>query len=221
MALAGRATHVDRARHRRAADLHLPPRAPGEPRRWRRPTAMGRPGLTLGVGPSHAPAIEDMLGLSYEHAGRHTEEYVAISRRAAPRRGGRPRRRALPRATSRLGRRWPSPCGLLVVGARAPPAAGGGRADRRAPIPGWPTPARSRRTSAPRIAAAAESAGRPAPRIVAGLPVAVHDDVAEARERRGEDVRRLRRAAELPAHPRPRRRRRSGRRGDRRRRGRR
>src|SRR4029077_14286107 len=35
---------------------------------------------------------------------------------------------------------------------------------------------------APRINAAASAAGRPAPRIVAGLPVAVHDDVAEARE---------------------------------------
>ena len=33
----------------------------------------------------------------------------------------------------------------------------------------------------PRITAAASAAGRPAPRIVAGLPVAVHDDVAEAR----------------------------------------
>ena len=35
---------------------------------------------------------------------------------------------------------------------------------------------------APRITAAANAAGRPAPRIVAGLPVAVHDDVAEARD---------------------------------------
>ena len=35
---------------------------------------------------------------------------------------------------------------------------------------------------APKINAAAAAAGRPAPRIVAGLPVAVHDDVAEARE---------------------------------------
>jgi alkanesulfonate monooxygenase SsuD/methylene tetrahydromethanopterin reductase-like flavin-dependent oxidoreductase (luciferase family) len=34
----------------------------------------------------------------------------------------------------------------------------------------------------PRIRAAAEGAGRPAPRIVAGLPVAVHDDVDEARQ---------------------------------------
>jgi alkanesulfonate monooxygenase SsuD/methylene tetrahydromethanopterin reductase-like flavin-dependent oxidoreductase (luciferase family) len=34
----------------------------------------------------------------------------------------------------------------------------------------------------PRITKAAGEAGRPAPRIVAGLPVAVHDDEAEARQ---------------------------------------
>jgi alkanesulfonate monooxygenase SsuD/methylene tetrahydromethanopterin reductase-like flavin-dependent oxidoreductase (luciferase family) len=34
---------------------------------------------------------------------------------------------------------------------------------------------------APKINKAAADAGRPAPRIVAGLPVAVHDDVGEAR----------------------------------------
>src|SRR3989440_5247272 len=40
--------------------------------------AMGRPGFTLGVGPSHRPVIEDAYGLSYGHPGRHTEEYVRI-----------------------------------------------------------------------------------------------------------------------------------------------
>src|SRR5437588_5696364 len=39
--------------------------------------AMGRPGFTLGVGPSHKPVIES-LGMSYEHPGRHTEEYVTV-----------------------------------------------------------------------------------------------------------------------------------------------
>ncbi|MCZ0997454.1 LLM class flavin-dependent oxidoreductase [Streptomyces mirabilis] len=34
---------------------------------------------------------------------------------------------------------------------------------------------------APRLRAAASAAGRPKPRIVAGLPVAVHDDIDEAR----------------------------------------
>ena len=33
----------------------------------------------------------------------------------------------------------------------------------------------------PALHAAAQQAGRPAPRVVAGLPVAVHDDVAQAR----------------------------------------
>src|SRR5687767_1441128 len=40
--------------------------------------AMGRPGLALGVGPSHANIIEDVYGLSYAHPGRHTEEYLRI-----------------------------------------------------------------------------------------------------------------------------------------------
>src|SRR4051812_22335167 len=40
--------------------------------------AMGRPGLTLGIGPSHRPLIEGVFGLDYDHAGRNTEEYVQI-----------------------------------------------------------------------------------------------------------------------------------------------
>ena len=39
---------------------------------------MNRPGLTLGVGPSHEPVIEGAYGLSYEHVGAHTEEYVTV-----------------------------------------------------------------------------------------------------------------------------------------------
>jgi alkanesulfonate monooxygenase SsuD/methylene tetrahydromethanopterin reductase-like flavin-dependent oxidoreductase (luciferase family) len=46
----------------------------------------------------------------------------------------------------------------------------------------WMAPARAvGEHVAPRITSAAASAGRPAPRIVAGLPVAVHDDEGEAR----------------------------------------
>ena len=46
----------------------------------------------------------------------------------------------------------------------------------------WMTNARAIESHVvPRIRAAAEIAGRPEPRIVAGLPVAVHDDVDEAR----------------------------------------
>src|SRR3954447_13892516 len=40
--------------------------------------AMGRPGFTLGIGPSHKPPIEDMLGIAYDHPGRHTEDYTRV-----------------------------------------------------------------------------------------------------------------------------------------------
>src|SRR5579883_2709366 len=41
-------------------------------------SAMGRPGFTLGLGPSHAPVIDGLLGLDYSTPGRHTEEYVRV-----------------------------------------------------------------------------------------------------------------------------------------------
>src|SRR3954454_6944251 len=40
--------------------------------------AMGRPGFTLGIGPSHAALVRGVLGLSYDRPGRNTEEYVRI-----------------------------------------------------------------------------------------------------------------------------------------------
>ena len=57
-------------------------------RAWSVADAMGRPGFTLGLGPSHRPPIEDAYGLSYANPGRHTEEYVQVLTRAAPRRDG-------------------------------------------------------------------------------------------------------------------------------------
>src|SRR4051812_17127595 len=40
--------------------------------------AMNRPGFTLGIGPSHEPLVRDVYGMSYDHPGRSTEEYVSI-----------------------------------------------------------------------------------------------------------------------------------------------
>ena len=40
--------------------------------------AMGRPGFTLGLGPSHEPLISGVFGLSYDHPGRNTEQYLRI-----------------------------------------------------------------------------------------------------------------------------------------------
>ena len=141
--------------------------------------AMGRAGLTLGVGPSHQPVIEGYYGLSYDHVGAHTEEYVtvlgALLRGEPVSHHGEHFRVEIP-AVAPL----PQPV-QLMISALAP---------RLLRVAGeltdgtilWMGNARSIETHvAPRINAAAANAGRPTPRIVAGLPVAVHDDVAEAR----------------------------------------
>jgi F420-dependent oxidoreductase-like protein len=141
--------------------------------------AMGRPGFTLGLGPSHAPVIDGMYGLSYATPGRHTEEYTRMV--AALLRG---------EMVDVTGPEWslhgvqaqviPQSVQLLVA-ALAPRLlrVAGAVADGTIL---WMGNARSIETHVvPHIGQAAVDAGRPTPRIIAGLPVAVHDDVAEAR----------------------------------------
>jgi F420-dependent oxidoreductase-like protein len=143
--------------------------------------AMGRAGFTLGIGPSHGPLVTGVLGMSYDHPGRSTEEYVRIltgivrgdvvdfdgedwsahtaGRSAAP-------AHPIPVLVSALGPRLLRVAGELADGTVL-----------------WMAPARAIESHVvPRLHAAAAAAGRPAPRIVAGLPVAVHDDETEARE---------------------------------------
>ena len=103
------------------------------------------------------------------------------------------RRRRLPgprRADPRLGDR------SARAGARGGPGAAAAarrrRARRTARSSGWATSRPSSRTSRRGSAPRRSAAGRPAPRIVAGLPVAVHDDAAEARADRRPGVRGLR-----------------------------
>ena len=142
--------------------------------------AMGRPGFTLGIGPSHEPLIRGVFGLSYDHPGRSTEEYVRILTgvlRGEPvdfegedwtaHTAGRASTPAhpIPVLVSALGSRLLRVAGELAEGTVL-----------------WMAPTRAIEAHvAPKIRAAAEAAGRAAPRIVAGLPVAVHDDEAEAR----------------------------------------
>jgi F420-dependent oxidoreductase-like protein len=141
--------------------------------------AMGRPGLTLGVGPSHQPVIEMVHGLDFSHPGRHTEEYVTILRTLL---GGEPvsfdgddfRVQAQPPALPH----GEIPVLVAALGPRLLRVAG----EQAAGTITWMANARAIESHvAPRLRAAAEAAGRPAPRIVVGLPVAVHDDEAEAR----------------------------------------
>jgi alkanesulfonate monooxygenase SsuD/methylene tetrahydromethanopterin reductase-like flavin-dependent oxidoreductase (luciferase family) len=122
--------------------------------------AIGAPGrFTLGIGPSHRPVVEDVLGLDYGTPGRHTEDYVDV---VAPLLRGDVE---VPLLVAALGPRL-----LRVAGEKTDGTVL------------WMANARAIADHvAPRIRAAAAAAGRPAPRIVAGLPVAVHDDEDEAR----------------------------------------
>lgn len=135
--------------------------------------------LTLGIGPSHRPAVEGMFGLSYDRPGRHTEEYLEVLqaqlRGEAVSLAGQELRVALPPAVPAAD---PVPVLVGALGVRLLRLAGAG-ADGTIL---WMANAEAIRSHvAPTITAAAAGAGRPAPRIVAGLPVAVHDDVDEAR----------------------------------------
>ena len=142
--------------------------------------AMGRPGFTLGIGPSHEPVIRGAFGMSYDHPGRSTDEYLQIL--TALLRGENVDFDGSDWSAHTAGRAVPpiQPVPVLVsaLGPRLLRVAGE-HADGTVL---WMAPARAIETHvAPKLRAAAAAAGRPAPRIVAGLPVAVHDDVPEAR----------------------------------------
>lgn len=142
--------------------------------------AMGRPGFTLGLGPSHEPLIRGVFGLSYDHPGRNTEEYVTII--AALLRGEQVDVDGQDWTTHSAGRMVaPSHPVPLLLSALSPRLlrVAGQYADG---VVLWMASAGAvEHHVAPRLFAAAEQAGRPAPRIVAGLPVAVHDDESAAR----------------------------------------
>jgi len=147
--------------------------------------AMERPGFTLGIGPSHDLVIEGVYGLSYEGVGAHTEEYVNVLapllRGEGVNHSGTHFRVNVP-AVNPL----PQPVNLMLsaLAPRLLRVAGESTAGTIL----WMANARSIDVHvAPKINAAASAAGRPTPRIVAGLPVAVHDDVDEAREKAAKD----------------------------------
>ncbi|MGZ4695347.1 MAG: TIGR03564 family F420-dependent LLM class oxidoreductase [Acidimicrobiales bacterium] len=143
--------------------------------------AMGRPGFTLGVGPSHEPVIESVYGYDYDHPGRHTEEYVsvltALLRDGSVDFDGDDFRVHVPRGAA-----VPDPPVPVLVAALAPRLLRVAGAVADGTILWMGTAVAIETHVAPRLQAAADQAGRPAPRIVAGLPVAVHDDVDEARQ---------------------------------------
>jgi F420-dependent oxidoreductase-like protein len=142
--------------------------------------AASRGRFVLGVGASHAAVVEKRLGLAYDRPLRDLREYLALLR---PLLAGE--------AVARSGRTWSAALSLRVPGTSRPPpllvaalgprmlALAGATADGAAIWLGGP---RYLETFAiPRLRDAADAAGRPPPRIVCALPIALSRDAARAR----------------------------------------
>jgi len=136
--------------------------------------------FALGIGLSHQIVVEGMWGFSFAKPYSHMKEYLAV---LAPlvREG----------QVSHAGDEYRVNASLRVPGAKPCPILIAALAPKMLALAGavgdgtitWMTgPKTLREHTAPRIREAARQAGRPEPRIVVGLPIAVTKDAAAARE---------------------------------------
>jgi F420-dependent oxidoreductase-like protein len=140
--------------------------------------AKGR--FSLGIGLSHKIVIENMLGFSYDKPARHMKEYLEV---LAPLCRGE--------GVQYQGEQYKVAAQLQVPGASRVPILVAALGPTMLKLTGrladgtitWMTGARTLAEHiAPTIGKAARDAGRPEPRIVAGLPIALCRDAASARE---------------------------------------
>jgi F420-dependent oxidoreductase-like protein len=134
--------------------------------------------LALGIGPSHQVVIEQMLGLSYARPLRHMREYVGALNALL---GGQAAHVAGELYNIHLQLAVPvAPPPVLIAALRpqmlqlAGQLAGG-------TITWMGGPKYLKGTAIPTLSQAARDAGRAAPRVVAGLPIAVTSNPASAR----------------------------------------
>jgi F420-dependent oxidoreductase-like protein len=134
--------------------------------------------FTLGVGVSHRPVIEGMYGLDYDHNARHLREYLTVLD-ALLGEGRVAFRGEEYTANAEIRDRLPVPVVVAALAAKSLRSAGelaGGTIT-------WMANARALADLvAPTLRDAAAAAGRPEPRVVCGLPVAVTDDLDAGRE---------------------------------------
>ncbi|MDG2308479.1 MAG: TIGR03564 family F420-dependent LLM class oxidoreductase [Candidatus Binatia bacterium] len=159
----------------------------------RHPTAMAQQAISanaacsgrfaLGIGLSHQIVIENMLGLSYAKPYSHMKEYVEVLN---------PLLRG--EAVGHQGDEFKIMAQIQVAGAPAPSLLIAALAPKMLALAGretagtitWMTATKTLKDyTVPRITEAAAAAGRPAPRVVCGLPIAVCNDPKGAREKAG------------------------------------
>lgn len=137
--------------------------------------------FTLGLGLSHQLVIENMFGLSYDKPARHMKEYLQA---LLPLLNGE--------ATAHNGELYRVNCQFDIPGFKPVPVIVAALGEVMLKLAGsladgtttWMTgPATLESHIIPLITKAAEEAGRPAPRIVCGLPIALTTDVDSAREK--------------------------------------
>jgi F420-dependent oxidoreductase-like protein len=137
--------------------------------------------LCLGIGLSHQIVVESMWGLSFAKPVRHLREYLSV---LGPLSRGE--------AVSFDGEDYRVHAGLAVGGAQPYPIVVAALGPQLLKVTAeladgtltWCTgPKTLAEHTIPTITAAAEAAGRPAPRVIAALPVCVTDDVDGARAR--------------------------------------
>jgi F420-dependent oxidoreductase-like protein len=141
--------------------------------------------FVLGIGLSHQLVIEGMFGLSFEKPVRHMREYLSV---------------LMPLLhegkASFKGKTISTEVTLGVEARVAPPVLVAALGEQMLKLAGtvtdgtitWMTgPATLASHTVPIITAAAQKAGRPAPRIVTSLPVCVTADIDAARQRAARD----------------------------------
>lgn len=137
--------------------------------------------FNLGIGLSHHTVVEGMWGLSYDRPGVHMKEYLAV---------------LLPlinqgqvsfsgeffRVNASLQVPTPEPPPVLLA-ALAPMMLRMAGEQTAGTVTWMSGPKTLESHIVPRLTKAASAAGRPAPRVVAGVPIAVVDDAAAAKEK--------------------------------------
>ena len=134
--------------------------------------------LVLGIGPSHAPAVEGMWGLDWSRPYSHTVEYLAILRDLLDGKGVNHDGELLVTRGQLSASAPPTPILVAGLGPRMLALAG----ERAEGTVTWMCGLQTlERHIVPRVSEAAQRAGRPSPRIVAGLPLCVTDEAERVR----------------------------------------